>query len=167
MSRSREPTSWSEGTLRPRVDVVDLVVAVVEHAGGVHPPLDVPAAIDARHPHMLADRKRHRAARAVDLVGELDAGRRRADDEHAARLELIGVAILHRRQHRDRRPAPPRQAAGTVAMLQAPVASTTVRHRQSPRSADDAIALVGSARTDVTVGAGPDRRRDRARIARR
>ena len=39
----------------------------------------------------------------MDFVGELDAGRRRADDEHAARIELIGVAILHRRQRRDRR----------------------------------------------------------------
>ena len=42
-------------------DVVDLVVALVEHAGGVHPPLDVPAPIDARHANVLADREGHRA----------------------------------------------------------------------------------------------------------
>ena len=65
-------------------EVVDLVVALVEHAGGVHPPEDVAPAVGARHAHVLADGERHRAAAAVDLVGELHAGGRAADDEHAA-----------------------------------------------------------------------------------
>ena len=69
-------------------EVVDLVVALVEHTRGVHPPEDVTPAIDPWHPHVLADRERDRAAAAMDLVGELDARRRSADDEHAAVREL-------------------------------------------------------------------------------
>ena len=84
-------------------DVVDLVVALVEHAGGVHPPLDVPAAVGPGRPDVLAHGQRDRAARAVDLVGELDAGRRGADHQHAALLELVGVAVAHRRERPDRR----------------------------------------------------------------
>ena len=64
--------------------IVDLVVALVEHAGGVHPPEDVAPAIGPWHPHVLADRQRDRAAASMDLVGQLDARRRAADDEHAA-----------------------------------------------------------------------------------
>ena len=79
---------------RARDDVVDFIVALVEHAGGIHPPLDVLAAIDARRANVLADRQRHRPAGALDLVGELHAGRRRADDQNAAVLELAGIAIL-------------------------------------------------------------------------
>ena len=64
--------------------VVDLVVALVPDARRVHPPQHVAAAIRARQPHVLADRQRHGPAGAVDLGGELHAGRRRADDEDAA-----------------------------------------------------------------------------------
>ena len=94
-------------------DVVDLVVALVEHAGGVHPPLDVPAAVDAGRPHVLADRQRHRTARALDLVGDLDAGRRRADDQHAAVGELVRVAVLLGVSVADRRRHGCRRTPGT------------------------------------------------------
>ena len=47
---------------------------------------------------MLAHRQSHRAARALDFISELGPGGRRADDEHAAVLELIGVAVVHWRK---------------------------------------------------------------------
>ena len=68
-------------------DVVDLVVAFVEHARGVHPPLDVATAVDPRRPDVLADRQRHGAPRAMELLADLGAGRRGADDENAALVE--------------------------------------------------------------------------------
>ena len=71
-------------------EVVDLVVAFVEHAGGVHPPEDVAPAVGPWHPHVLADGERDRAAASLDLVGQLDARRRGADDEHAALVEAAG-----------------------------------------------------------------------------
>ena len=71
-------------------EVVDLVVALVEDAGGLHPPEDVAPAVAPRQPHVLADGEGDRSAGAVDLVGELDAGRRRADDEHAPLVEVVG-----------------------------------------------------------------------------
>ena len=69
----------------------------------------------------------------MDLIGELDAGRRCTDNKHAARLKLVGlrytfgvsVAI-------DEGTA--EASDGTTAMLQAPAASTTIRQSQSPRS---------------------------------
>ena len=82
-------------------DVVDLVVALVHHAGVVHPALDVAAPVDARGAHVSADGHRHRAARSVDLVGELDARRRRADHQHATVGELVRVPVRLRRHHVD------------------------------------------------------------------
>ena len=83
--------------------VVDLVVALVPDARGLHPPEHVAAAIRPRQPDVLADRERHRPAGAVDLVGELHAGRRRADDEHAAFGQLRRIAVVERRDLLDRR----------------------------------------------------------------
>ena len=40
---------------------------------------------------MVAHRQGDRAARALDLIGELDAGGGRADDEYAAAGELAGI----------------------------------------------------------------------------
>ena len=71
VARSVEPVELQRGDAARPVDVVDRVVALVEHAGRVHPPLDVPAAIDAGRPDVLADGDRHRAARS-------DGSRRRA-----------------------------------------------------------------------------------------
>ena len=65
-------------------EVVDLVVALVETPGPVHPPHDVAAPVRPRHAHVLADRERDLAAGAQELVGDLQAGGRGADDQHAA-----------------------------------------------------------------------------------
>ncbi len=73
----------------------------VHHAGHVHPPFDVAAAVEARRPHVLADRQGDLPARGLDLLGQLDAGRRGADHHDAAVLELIGVAVLHGREAGD------------------------------------------------------------------
>ena len=51
--------------------------------------------------HVGADRQCDRPARTVDLVGELDAGRRRPDDEHTTIVQLVRTAILHRRHDSD------------------------------------------------------------------
>ena len=135
VERSGVPASCSEGTRRARADVVHLVVALVEHAGGVHPPFQILAAIDAGRPDVLADRQRHRTPRALDLVRDLGAARRRPHDQDAAvgelardcdRTERVSVATDGGTRLG--------KARASAAMLQAPEASTTVRHRQSPRS---------------------------------
>ena len=41
----------------------------------------------------MADGDRHVAAGAVQLVGDLNAGRRGADDEHAAGPQVLGPPI--------------------------------------------------------------------------
>ena len=84
-------------------DVVDLVVALVHHPGVVHPALDVAAAVDPRGAHMAADGQRDLSARSVDLIGELDARCRRADDEHAAVGELVWVPVRRGRERVDAR----------------------------------------------------------------
>jgi hypothetical protein len=52
---------------------------------------------------MLADGQGHGPARALNLFGDLRPGGRGADDEHAAILELIWIAVLQRREGGDRR----------------------------------------------------------------
>ena len=86
---------------RPR-DVVHLVVALVEHAGGVHPPFQILAAIDARRPDVFSDRQRDRAPRALKLVCDLGAARGSAHDQDAAVGDLVRIAIRLRGQRRDR-----------------------------------------------------------------
>ena len=88
MARAGDPTSWNEATLPGADDVVHLVVALVEDAGGVEPPHDVHAPIDTREADVTTDRQRDGPSGAVDLVGQLDPGRRRTHHEHAAVLEL-------------------------------------------------------------------------------
>ena len=87
---------------RPR-DVVDLVVALVVHAGGVHPPFQVLAAVDARRPDVLADRQGDLTPRTLELLGDLGAARRGAHDQHAAVGDLGGIAVRLRRELGDRR----------------------------------------------------------------
>ena len=67
-----------------QLEVEDLAPVSLEDAHRVEPPQDVPPAVDARQARVTAHGERHRTARGVDLVGELDAGRRRPDDQHAA-----------------------------------------------------------------------------------
>ena len=79
-------------------DVVHLVEALVEQAGRVHPPEDVPAPVGPGHAHVLADGDRDGTAGAVDLLGELQPGGRRADHEDATVVELRRVLVVHRRE---------------------------------------------------------------------
>ena len=126
---------------RPR-DVVDLVVALVVHAGGVHPPLHVLAAIDARRADVLADRR-------ASPGGPSAGSRRRSGCRSPTRRP---PARRRRRAGRDcdsdcavsvATDGGTRSAkAGTRAMLHAPVASTTVRQRQSPLVGAHEIAVV-------------------------
>ena len=83
--------------------VVDLVVAFGQQAGGFQPPEDVPATVGAGQPDVFTDRQGHRAAGPVDLAGELDAGGRRADHEDLAGRELAGITVGERGEGRDRR----------------------------------------------------------------
>ena len=65
-------------------EVVDLVVALVEAADLVEPPHDVAAPVGPRHADVLADGDGDLAAGAQQLVGDLQAGGRGADDQHPA-----------------------------------------------------------------------------------
>ena len=137
------------------LDVVDLVVALVEHAGGIHPPLDVAAAVGPGCADVLAHGQRDRSARAVDLVGELDPGRRGADHEHAAVLELIGVAVVDRRERADRGGSAS-ASLGTHGTLHAPVASTTARGVPVAAVGAHQVAGIGAAHRRHP-GMGPHR----------
>ena len=68
-------------------------------AGVVEPPEDVHPAVAPRHPGVPADREDDLPPGAVQLVGDLHAGRRGAHDEDAAGGELAGVAVAVRGQH--------------------------------------------------------------------
>ncbi len=70
-------------------EIVHLVVALAEHTGRLHPPAHVATAVRPRQPDVLADGEGHRSPGAPDLVGQLHAGGRRADDEHAALVEVV------------------------------------------------------------------------------
>ena len=159
VERSGVPASCNDGTsTRPR-NVVDLVIALVEHAGRVHPPLEVPAAIEARARMCSPTAKSHRPARAVDLVGDLRAARRCAHHQDAAVGKLTGIAILLRGQASRSSGGTRSAKAGTPAMLQAPDASTSVRHRQSPRSgAHDVSRRQCGAPTSRSCGSAPEPR---------
>ncbi len=82
-------------------EVVDLVVALIPDTGRVHPPQHVAAPIGPRQPDVLADRERHRPARAMDLVSQLNPGGRRADNQHAAGGKLARISIVERREALD------------------------------------------------------------------
>ena len=146
-------------------DVVDLVVALVVHARGVHPPVDVPAAIARGTRTCSPTASVTGAPGALDLVGELHAGGRRADDQHAAVVELAGVAVLHRRQRRDRRAAAPARKRARWAMLHAPVASTTRPAVPVAVVGRDAGSRRRVRAHRVTVVLRPHRGGDRLRVA--
>ena len=59
----------------------------------VQPPHDVAPAIETRQPRVTADRDRHLSARPLDFLGKLHAGRRGADDQHAALRQFGGIAV--------------------------------------------------------------------------
>ena len=73
------------GRLPPgQLAVAHLVDRRVEQAEAIEPPVDVHPAVAARHPGVAADGDRHVAPCGLQLVGELHAGRRGSDDQHAA-----------------------------------------------------------------------------------
>ena len=121
------------------------------------------AAVGARQPHVLADRDRHRPARAAQLGGQLDARRRGAHHEYAPVGELVGVAVVERgqlldvvrqggTQHRHRRPV-----AGTARDHHGPAADltlvgghvvavvSTAHRRDHDSGADGRLRLLGEA----------------------
>ena len=73
-----------------------LVDRGVEDAEAVEPPVDVHAAVGARHAGVAADGDRHVSPGRPELAGELDAGRRGADDQHAAVRQRARVAVFAR-----------------------------------------------------------------------
>ena len=84
-------------------EVVHLVVALVEHAGRVHPPVDVATPVHAGSSHVLTDRQGDRPARALELVGDLHAAGRRSHHQHAPLGQLVGVPVARRGERVDRR----------------------------------------------------------------
>ena len=62
VARSRRADELRRGHAPRAHQVVDRVVSLIEDAGGVQPPLDVTAAIHARHADVFADGERDRAA---------------------------------------------------------------------------------------------------------
>src|SRR6185503_7032601 len=60
------------------------VEGAAEPAGRLEPPVDVEASVAAGHPGVTAHRERDLAAGALQLVGDLDAGRGCADHQDAA-----------------------------------------------------------------------------------
>ena len=127
--------------------IVDLVVAFVEHPGGVEPPEDVPPGVGARHAYVLADGERHRTAAAVDLLGELHAGGRTADHEDAAGGQLRRRAVGQRGDlvDRGRQPCGERRHRGDVG------------HARGEHHAGAApCAAVGGDGVPVTIDRHPD-----------
>ena len=134
-------------------EVLDLVVPLVPHARVVHPPQHVAAAVDAGHPHVLADREDHLAAGPLQLGGELHAGRRRADHEHAALGERVGPAVVERRDLDDLR----RHALAEPGHVRAVAGAARQHHRAGAELAvarGQVVAVVGAPyRGDVHAGA--------------
>ena len=114
--------------------VVDLVVALVEPADPVQPPHDVAAAVGPGHADVLADGDGHLAPGAQQLVGDLEAGGRGADDEHAAAAQLVGPLVVERGELVELGRAATPTTAGTCGWLKAPLATTTAAASQVPAS---------------------------------
>ena len=115
--------------------IVDLVVALIPDARRLHPPQHVAAAIRPRQPHVLADRERDRAGRSAG--SRRRAARRSPTRRRPARRRRAAAADCGSRARSaidDRRRHRLRAAPARCARLQAPLASTTLRQRSSPRS---------------------------------
>ena len=109
-------------------DVVDLVVTIIEHACGFHPPLDAAAAMGPRRPDVLACRQRDRAPGAEYLLRQLNSRRRGPDHKDAKRS---GGRFRTRRRAQDR---------GSIAYARRSQASSPrrARVRRCPRLASSA-----------------------------
>ncbi len=161
--RSGVPISWGDATLRALQDLLDLVVALVESSDGVHPVLDVAPPVGAGHAHVLADRQRHRPARRVDLLGELEAGGGGADHQHAAVGQLIRVAVLERVDRARRLPARRRRRRGRSASSWPPMRAPRIGTARCPGRSRPRSHRRRRARGDRR--AGLDRSADRAGVA--
>ena len=73
--------------------VVDVVDRAVERSDRVEPPEHVQASVRARHPAVAADGEGDLATVASELVGELHAGGRGADDEDAAVGDVVRTSV--------------------------------------------------------------------------
>ena len=146
-------------------DVVDLVVALVEHAGGVHPPFQVLAAIDAGRPYVLAHRQGHLTPRTLQLLCDLGAAGRRAHHQHATVGDLSRIAVGLRRQHGDRR----RHADGEIGQARdvararrqhhgpaPPLAAVRAHEISRPLAANRGNGRVGSDRSRDRLGIVPE-----------
>ena len=130
-------------------DVVDFVVTLVEHPGHLHPPMDVPVAVEARATHVLSDREDDVAAGTPDFVRQLHTGGRRADHHHATLGELLRVAVLHRRQRRHLRRYG-RRIVGHVRTVERAAGQDDGRTRPFPFVGGDPV-LATARRSEVTV----------------
>ena len=111
-------------------------------AGVLEPPEDVEAAVPPGHPGVAPDREGDVATGPVQLVGDLHAGRRRAHDEHAARPEPAGVAVVVRGHQVD------------PGGVEAGEACRHVRRPVRPGRDDDVARVPGAAAGDDAVAAG-------------
>ena len=166
VARSGVPTSCGDGTPPRADDVVDLVVALVEHAErrrattGCRGRDRCAACGCARRRASVTARPRARRSRPR-AARRSPTRRRRA---RRARSSCSGCGSRFERQGlhglgHGRRARPARSA-----MPCAPLASTTARHRHVAAIGLDAVAVV--ARRDRRDGrAGPHRRADASRVA--
>jgi hypothetical protein len=136
-------------------EVVDLVVTLGQEACCLQPPEDAAVAVGAGQQDVFAGCQGHRAARAADLAGELDAGSWGADDENPAVGELSWVAVGKRGERRELRwdGIGDGRIAGRV---HAPVASTTAgaRRRSSLAWISKPCGTARTVRTVVPVRTG-------------
>ena len=61
------------GQVPGALQIGNLVVTLVQQAGGIHPPQDVQSSVAAGHADVLAHRQGHRPSGVVQFVGDLDA----------------------------------------------------------------------------------------------
>ena len=79
-------------------EVLDRVVALVVESRDIHPPLEVATSVGPQPAHVLADGESDVASRSLDVVGDLRAGGRGTDHEHAAGIEVAWACVPWRRQ---------------------------------------------------------------------
>jgi hypothetical protein len=91
------PADHLGGWLVPREQAVGhLIDRRVEEAEAVEPVVDVHPAVVAGHAGVPADGDRHVSSGRPELVGELGAGRRHADHQHATVRQRPRIAVLTR-----------------------------------------------------------------------
>ena len=117
--RRQDIARWPDRPRKIRRNIVHLVVALVEHTGGIHPPLQVFATVNARRSNVLTHRQSDRAARAVYFIGDLSTARGCTDDQDATVGELSGITVLPGGQLHDR-PRHPIGKGGNVSDVACP-----------------------------------------------